>query len=166
MNAEQAVKTLSVYLDRKGLKFTNQRRTITETFFDPKFSEEHPTIEELHDRVRIHDPRIGYATVYRTMKLLVDCELASTRRLGDNHTRYEPEVAGEHHDHLVCSDCGLIIEFENEQIERLQEDVARTLGFEIDKHRLVLYGRCVRGCERPGFGPSEQSRNGRVNFLE
>jgi Fur family ferric uptake transcriptional regulator len=150
MDTADAVVTLAGYLERKGLKFTSQRRVITEAFFDPRVRDQHPSAEELYARVRQRDPRIGYATVYRTLKLLVDCNLASPRQFGDNQTRYEPEVPGEHHDHLVCLDCHAIIEFENEEIEHLQDGVAARLGFSVEHHRMVLYGRCQRGCVVPG----------------
>lgn len=150
MKAEEAVAALAKYLERNGMKFTTQRRIITETFFDPRFRDHHPSVEDLYQRVRERDRRIGYATVYRTLKLLVDCNLASPRQFGDNQTRYEPEVPGEHHDHLVCLDCNAIIEFENEEIEELQDRVAEALGYTIEHHRMVLYGRCRRGCVTPG----------------
>ncbi len=150
MNSDDAVNTLVSYLERKGLKFTSQRRTITEAFFDPRFRDEHPSVEELYARVRARDARIGYATVYRTLKLLVDCHLASPRQFGDNQTRYEPEIPGEHHDHLVCLDCNSIVEFENDEIEALQDRVAQELGFKIEQHRMILYARCRRGCVVPG----------------
>ena len=86
------------------------------------------------------DPKIGYATVYRTIKLFEECKLASPRRFGDNQTRYEPEVPGEHHDHMVCQSCGAIIEFEDDRIEELQERVAKELGFTLSDHKMVLFG--------------------------
>ena len=150
MDTTEAITTLSGYLERKGLKFTTQRRLITEVFFDPRHRDHHPSVEELYGRVRARDPRVGYATVYRTLKLLVECNLASPRQFGDNQTRYEPEVPGEHHDHLVCLDCNAIIEFENDAIEALQHRVAGELGYHIEHHRMILYGRCRRGCVVPG----------------
>jgi Fur family ferric uptake transcriptional regulator len=146
MDGKAALEQLTAYLEKEGLKLTHQRRLICEAFFDPDHREDHPSVEELHARVRDTDRRIGYATVYRTLKLLVDCGLASPRDFGDNQTRYEPNVEGEHHDHLVCLDCGDVVEFENEQIERLQEEVARSLGFGIENHRLILYCRCLKEC--------------------
>lgn len=148
LQAAEALETLASHLSQKGLKFTAQRRLITEVFFDPERRDEHPSTEELYLRVRARDPKVGYATVYRTLKILVDCKLAKPSRFGDNQTRYEPEVSGEHHDHMVCTACGAVIEFHNDAIERLQEAVARELGYELTDHKMVLYGRPVEGCAR------------------
>jgi Fur family ferric uptake transcriptional regulator len=148
IKVSEAVGVLEAHLRTKGLKFTTQRRLITEVFFDPKTHDEHPSTEELYLRVRAQDSRVGYATVYRTLKLLVEAGLATPARFGDNQTRYEPEVPGEHHDHLVCTDCGAVLEFEDEAIERLQEEVAKRYGFILSDHKMVLYGR-PRGTCRP-----------------
>ncbi len=141
MKPTQAVDTLVAWLGQKGLKVTKQRRIITEAFFDPSFRDGHPTVEELYLRVRHEDPSIGHATVYRTLRLLVESGLASPSRLGDDQVRYEPDIPGEHHDHLVCTECGAIVEFEDARIEALQEEAARRLGFELKNHRMVLYGQ-------------------------
>lgn len=158
MQPEEAVTKLVNWLGRKRLKVTQQRRLITEVFFDPIHRETHPTVEELFLRVRDREPGIGYATVYRTLKLLVDSGLATPSRLGDNQTRYEPDIPGEHHDHLVCVRCNAVIEFEDERIEELQHEIARRFGFELSDHRMVLYGEPTHGghvcdpadLERPG----------------
>ncbi len=148
MDARQAVDTMVVYLGQNGLKMTSQRRTVTEVFYDPEIRGAHPTVEELYMKVREVDSRIGYATVYRTLKLLTDCGLASPRRFGDNQTRYEPASPDEHHDHLVCAECGAIIEFEDEKIEQLQDLVAAHFGFKLTDHKMVLFGKPINGsCE-------------------
>lgn len=149
MKAQEAVDTLRAYLTQQGMKFTVQRALITEVFFDPQFRNSHPSVEELYLRVRARDPRIGYATVYRTLKVLTDCGLANPNRLGDNQTRYEPEVPGEHHDHLVCAECGAVFEFEEEEIERLQHEVARRFGLDLTHHKMVLYGQPGVDCTAP-----------------
>ena len=142
MDSSDALNRLAAYLTKKGLKSTSQRRLITEVFFAD---------EELYLRVRAEDPRVGYATVYRTLKLLVECGLAEPRRLGDNQTRYEPEEPGAHHDHLVCTECGAIVEFEEERIEALQDQVVRRLGFAgLADHRMVLYGKPGSDCQVVG----------------
>ena len=148
-SSEDAVNVLKTHLVEKGLKFTQQRRLVTEIFYDPKFRDHHPTAEELYLRVRQLDNRIGYATVYRTLKLLKECGLAAPSRLGDNLMRYEPEIPGEHHDHLVCSECGAIIEFEDHDIETLQENVAQRYGFQLNDHRMVLFGSPGDECAVP-----------------
>ena len=147
MKTSEAVEKLKAYLIQQGLKFTHQRKIVTEVFFDPKFRDQHPTVEELYVRIRKRDSKIGYATVYRTVKLLVECGLAEPSRFGDNQTRYEPEIPGEHHDHLVCTDCGVVIEFEDEEIERLQERVAQKFGFVLSDHKMVLFGQPDKVCE-------------------
>ncbi|MCB9526893.1 MAG: transcriptional repressor [bacterium] len=159
LKAEEAVDTLRAYLVQQGLKFTHQRRLITEVFFDPLYREAHPSVEDLYDRVRERDQKVGYATVYRTLKLLVECGLANPNRLGDNQTRFEPESPGEHHDHLVCTTCGAVFEFEEDEIERLQNDVARRFGMTLSNHRMVLYGYpgddcTATGCQRDGAPPT------------
>ena len=102
--------------------------------------------------MRSHSAKVGYATVYRTMKLLTDAGLAALRQFGDGQTRYE--VAGSqapHHDHLICMKCGLILEFENHEIEELQDSVAEKLGgFKIMTHKLELYGLCPKAMGVPG----------------
>lgn len=151
MTSTEALVILEAYLQKKGLKSTGQRRLITDVFFDPRFKSDHPSVDDLYQQVRDRDSSVGYATVYRTVKLLVECGLASPRQLGptDKETRYEPEAPGEHHDHLVCLDCGHIVEFENHEIEALQHHVAESFGFAIREHRMVLYGNCTRvDCER------------------
>jgi len=149
LKVEEALTTLRAYLIEKNLKYTHQRELITAVFFDPDHRFTHPSVEELFLRVRERDKRIGYATVYRTLKLLTDCGLANPSRLGDNQTRYEPEVPGEHHDHLVCTECGAVLEFEEEEIERLQHEVARRFGFALQDHKMVLYGDPGPECALP-----------------
>jgi Fur family ferric uptake transcriptional regulator len=132
---------LGAYIARKGLKHSRQREAIAQTFFGMRG---HVSVEEVVARVREEDPRVSVATVYRTMKLLAECGLAMPRRFGDGQTRYEAAGEREHHDHLICTSCGDIVEFANEKIEVLQALVARRHGFEVESHRLELYGRCAR----------------------
>ncbi len=145
LQADDAIDILGSYLSKNGLKMTSQRRLVTEVFFDPNMRDSHPTVEDLFLRVREIDQRVGYATVYRTLKLLTDCNLASPSRFGENQTRYEPEQPGEHHDHLVCVVCNQIIEFEDEQIEALQEEVAARFGLILTDHKMVLFGKPAPG---------------------
>jgi Fur family transcriptional regulator, ferric uptake regulator len=133
---------LSTYMEKKGLRSTEQRRLIVETFFS---AHAHITIEELLGEVRARDPRVGYATVYRTLKLLAECGVANERRFEDGITRYEIANEGEHHDHLICLECKTIEEFEEPAIERLQDEVAKRYGFEVRSHKHELYGLC-RAC--------------------
>jgi Fur family ferric uptake transcriptional regulator len=132
---------LCAYIEAKGLKHSRQRDRIAETFFAMGG---HVSVEELVARVRRIDPRVSVATVYRTMKLLSDCGLAIPRQFGGGQTRYEAAAGREHHDHMICTRCGEIVEFANEKIESLQALVARSHGFEVETHKLELYGRCAR----------------------
>lgn len=141
------------YLATHRLNTTAQREAIVDQFLK---TQEHISIEELLGRVRKRHARVGYATVYRTLKLLVDSGLAIERHFGDGQSRYE--VVGEHHDHLICASCGLILEFEDDDIEELQEKIAQRLGnFTVVRHRHELYALCpkARGVEG-GFCPNEE----------
>src|SRR5262245_13753678 len=99
------------YLAAHNLNTTQQRELIVDSFLRCK---DHVSIDDLLARVRKRNKRVGYATVYRTLRLLVDSGLAHQRQFGDGQARYE--VAGEHHDHLICTSCGLILEFEDDEI--------------------------------------------------
>ncbi len=107
----------------------------------------HISIEELFREVKRVNPRIGYATVYRTMKLLRESGLASESHFHDGEARYESTLGAPHHDHLICEACGHIEEFEESRIEALQAEVARRLGFRITGHKMELYGLC-RACQK------------------
>src|SRR5271166_5774380 len=132
---------LQAYMDRKGLRSTDQRKLIVETFFT---ADNHVSIEELLAQVRVKDRRVGYATVYRTLKLLAECGVANERRFGDGLTRYELADDATHHDHLICVDCGDIVEFEEPRIEELQDKVAKSYGFVLRSHKHELYGVCPK----------------------
>ena len=131
------------YLDDNGLNTTQQRELIIEQFLRCR---DHVSIEDLLARVKKRNPKIGYATVYRTLKLLVDAGLAAHRQFGEGQARFE--LAGSHHDHLICTECGHIVEFEDEAIEDLQDAIARRFGFQLQKHRHELYGVCGK-CQSP-----------------
>ena len=127
----------------KGLKSTKQRDIILDCFLS---CQQHLSTEELYLKLKEHNPNIGFATVYRTLKLFAEPGIAREIQFGDGQTRYEHLHAGEHHDHLVCTRCGAIVEFENEAIEKLQSEVASQHGFTIMNHKLELYGFCA-GCK-------------------
>ncbi len=132
------------HLRQQGLKSTAQRDDIAHVFFA---SRGHISVEELYHEVKQVNPHIGYATVYRTMKLLTDCGLAVERHFRDGEARYESVAEGHHHDHLICERCGAIIEFEEARIEALQTEVAHRLGFRLTGHKMELYGLCGE-CQR------------------
>jgi Fur family ferric uptake transcriptional regulator len=137
---ERLRERLTAYMAKKGLRSTAQRRLIVDTFFG---GAAHMTIEDLLNEVRSHDRGIGYATVYRTLKLLAECGVASERKFGDGLSRYElADDASAHHDHLICVSCGKITEFEEPRIEALQEEVAERNGFQMTSHKHEMYGVC------------------------
>jgi Fur family transcriptional regulator, ferric uptake regulator len=134
---------LNEWIAERGLKATRQRDLIVDTFFS---STGHLSVDELLSKVQDRDENIGAATVYRTMKILADSGLASPRHFEDGQTRYEAAIGRHHHDHLICTSCHAIIEFENERIEELQDLVARQHGFLVTRHKLELYGLC-KACQ-------------------
>ncbi len=135
------------FIQEKGLKTTRQRNTIVSVFFNLRG---HISVEELLKEVKNVNPRIGYATVYRTLHLLVESGLVEERRFGDGLARYEGHSDVEHHDHMICLECGEIFEFFNPRLEALQEQLAGENNFQIYRHRLELYGACKdkESCER------------------
>ena len=141
MAHEVEQRTLARYLEEHHLKHTKQREAILEVFLGAKG---HITGEDLYQQVRAAHSQIGYTTVYRTMRLLCEAGLASEQNF-DGTTRYG--IAHAHHDHLVCTRCGKIIEFECEMIEAAQDKIAAKYGFRILRHRHELYGHCA-DCQR------------------
>lgn len=122
----------------KGLKMTGQRRVIAQVLSQ---SSDHPDVEMLYARANKIDSNISIATVYRTVKLFEEAGIIEKHDFGDGRARYEPADEEEHHDHLIDLRSGKVIEFSNEQIEKLQREVAKKLGYKIVDHRLELY--CV-----------------------
>ena len=120
----------------KGLRMTEQRRVIARVLSD---ASDHPDAEELYRRAAASDPHISIATVYRTVKLFEDAGILERHDFRNGRARYE-EVPDAHHDHLIDVQSGRVIEFRNDEIERLQRRVAEELGFELVDHRLELYG--------------------------
>ena len=135
---------LKARISQEGLNATKQREEILNIFLN---SSGHKSLAQIYAQVAKTDPKIGYTTVYRTMKLLTRLGLATQRKFGDSETRYEPASEETHHDHLICLDCGRIIEFEDQTLEALQNGIAQRHRFKISHHRLELYGRCEE-CNR------------------
>jgi Fur family ferric uptake transcriptional regulator len=129
------------YISQQGLKLTRQREVILDEFLR---SAHHISTEDLYLKVRKKHPHIGYATVYRTLKLLAECGIALEQDFGAGQVLYEVSHRGQHHDHLICTSCGAIIEFKDDRIEDLQKEVARRYNFTISDHRLEIYGRCAK----------------------
>jgi Fur family ferric uptake transcriptional regulator len=140
-SADERFTRFKDYLRTQRLKSTAQRDTIVRAFLD---SQRHISVEELYTEVRRRHPHIGYATVYRTMKLLTECGVAAERHFRDGEARYE-SAEKRHHDHMICERCETIVEFEEPRIEELQSQTARRLGFQFTGHKMELYGLC-RAC--------------------
>lgn len=121
----------------KGLKMTGQRRVIAAVLSD---AADHPDVEQVYRRATEIDPRISIATVYRTVRLFEEASILDRHDFGDGRARYE-EISESHHDHLIDVQSGEVIEFSNEEIELLQREVAKKLGFDLVGHRLELFGR-------------------------
>jgi len=137
--SEQRMNLFHSRLRDRGLKSTGQRDDIARVFFELS---RHISAEELYAEVRKVNPHVGYATIYRTLKLLKECELLYERHFDEGQARYE--VAGEHHhDHFICDRCAKIIEFENDEIEEMQQRIAEKLGVTLTHHKMELYGVCA-----------------------
>lgn len=130
-------KRLEQLCQERGLKMTEQRRVIARVLSD---SNDHPDVEMVYQRASEIDPRISISTVYRTVRLFEEASILERHDFGEGRARYE-EVPETHHDHLIDVQTGEVIEFRNEEIEKLQERIARELGYELVDHRLELYCR-------------------------
>ena len=125
---------------KKGVRLTDQRKLIAKVMSE---SEDHPDVDELHKRVNKVDIKISIATVYRTVKLFEEAGIVTKHDFKGAKARYE-EIPQEHHDHLIDVNTGEITEFVNEDIEKLQEQVAAKLGYKLVDHRLELYGSKIK----------------------
>jgi len=125
---------------QKGVRLTDQRKLIAKVMSD---SEDHPDVDELHKRVSYLDAKISIATVYRTVKLFEESGIVAKHDFKGNKARYE-QTTQEHHDHLIDINTGEITEFVNEDIEKLQKQVAEKLGYKLVDHRLELYGSKIK----------------------
>ena len=119
----------------RGMRMTGQRRTIAKVLSE---AEDHPDVEEVYRRASARDPHISLSTVYRTVRLFEGAGILERHDFGEGRARYEPTGVG-HHDHLINMNTGEVIEFSNEEIEKLQEAVARELGYRLIGHRLELF---------------------------
>ena len=124
----------------KGLKMTAQRRIIARVLSE---ATDHPDVEELYRRASALDSAISIATVYRTVRLFEEANILERHDFRDGRSRYE-EHTERHHDHLIDVETGEVIEFQNEEIERLQREVAKKLGYDLVDHRLELYGTSTK----------------------
>lgn len=120
----------------KGMRMTDQRRTIAQVL---SAADDHPDVEEVYRRATAIDPRISIATVYRTVRLFEEAGILERHDFRDGRSRYEP-ATDDHHDHLIDVETGEVLEFQSEEIERLQRKIAEELGFKLVDHRMELYG--------------------------
>jgi Fur family ferric uptake transcriptional regulator len=144
MVSEKERKIFEDHLMTKNLKHSEQRKEILHIFLG---IDKHLTANELYRLVQKKHPVIGYATIYRTLKLLCECGLCRELRFEDGTTRYEHLYGHQHHDHLICTKCGRFVEVVDPQIENLQEKLIKEHGFYPERHRMELYGVCKR-CKR------------------
>jgi Fur family ferric uptake transcriptional regulator len=141
MAADTERQILDNYVAARRLKRSRRRQAILDLFLG---TERHLTADELYRLARRKHPAIGFATVYRTLKLLSACGLCREVVFEDGVTRYEHQFNHAHHDHLVCTRCGVVVEVVDPEIERLQDRLARRHGFAPRRHRMELYGVCRR----------------------
>jgi Fur family ferric uptake transcriptional regulator len=127
--------TLEEQCVKKGMRMTEQRRVIAQVI---ETAEDHPDVEELYRRASAQDPRISLSTVYRTLNLFEEAGLVTKHDFKDGRARFEP-IPDEHHDHLIDIRSGKVIEFRNEEIEAIQDLIAKRLGYKLVDHRLELY---------------------------
>lgn len=127
--------TLEEQCAKKGMRMTDQRRVIAQVI---EAAIDHPDVEELYRRASAQDPRISLSTVYRTLNLFEEAGLVTKHDFKDGRARFEP-IPDEHHDHLIDIRSGKVIEFRNEEIEAIQDLIAKRLGYKLVDHRLELY---------------------------
>lgn len=133
------------FLTARKLKFTPERQAILNYVFS---NHKHFEADELLIDLRLNDIRISKATIYRTLSLLVKSGLLREVIFGERHAHYEHVYGQEHHDHLVCNGCGKIIEFFEERIEKLQEEVCKKNKFKVESHKLQIQGYCEECCKK------------------
>lgn len=133
--SKKALNTIEARCVEKGMRMTEQRRTIARVLNE---SDDHPDVEELYRRCADLDSRISISTVYRTVKLFEDAGIIERHDFREGRARFE-QATDAHHDHLINLRTGEVIEFQSEEIERLQAEVARRLGYRLVDHRLELY---------------------------
>ncbi len=136
---QEAQAILLRHLKRVGLKHTEQRDTILRTFLETR---EHLSTDELHQLVKKKDARIGVTTVYRTLKLLAECGLASEVAFHDGITRYEHQYNRRSHHHMVCTECGSSVEFFSPEVGELEQEIGRKHHYETTRHTFQIYGIC------------------------
>ena len=136
-----AQEKFSQYVAEKGLRHTEQREKVLSVFLK---TEKHVTVQELHDLVRKEHSGIGYATIARTVKLMCDSGLCRTVDFGDGSQRYEHKYNHEHHDHLICVNCGKFEEIYSPELEQIQHELVAQHGYTQQSHKLDIFGLCPK----------------------
>jgi Fur family ferric uptake transcriptional regulator len=141
LNIEDAKKEFISAIKNSKLKNTKQRMQVLETLFE---NEGHINVDDVYQLVKKKNPKIGYATVHRTLSLLKKLGIIEATKIGNQKTLYEHKYAHNHHDHIVCTKCGKIIEVVSEELEKLQNQIAKKNKFKILDHKLIIYGLCEK----------------------
>jgi|SRR3989339_7585 len=141
MSHTQEEKIFETYITSKNLKHSRQREKVLEVFLS---TDKHLTVEDLYNLIKKQYPTIGFATVYRTLRLLCECGLSRELRFEDGTTRYEHLYGHQHHDHIICTKCGRFVEVVVPEIEYLQEKLFEQHGFYPQRHKMELYGICKK----------------------
>ncbi len=139
MKKEQEI--LANFLRQKGLKQTSQRQLILDTFLS---TTKHISADDLHGMIRRQNPRIGFSTVYRTLRLFTECGLAREVNFGDGRARFERALDKSQHGHMICTRCGRAEEFNIASVQRTIRQITTKSGFEAEGHRFEIYGLCRR----------------------
>jgi len=132
------------YIRTEGLKTTAQRTAILHAFLS---TERHVSVEDVYLIVNRRKRKVGFATVYRTMKLIADCGLAREVRFDDGISRFEHTLGRRHHHHLVCNKCKKVIEFSSSEMDAIEQTISRKYGFELESHRFEIFGIC-KDCQK------------------
>ncbi|OCL94269.1 Fur family transcriptional regulator [Arcobacter porcinus] len=140
LKQDEIIEDLKKIVKQKGLKYTEQREIVLSILLS---ADDHLTAEEIYNKIKTEypDTNVGIATVYRALSFLEEVELIASINFGTDGKKYESN-AKSHHDHLICTDCGLIVEFVDDEIEKRQEKIAKANKFKITDHSMQLYGLC------------------------
>lgn len=153
MSEHPFIRLFNRYLREQGLPVTHQRNRVAAAVFG---SEDHLSVDDIEGILRAGDDRIGKATIYRTLDLLVKSRLVEELDFGEGFKRYEHRLSRVPvHQHLICSECGDVEEFESREIPAIEARVAREFGFRPTRHRLEIYGICG-ACQDAGVTPSQE----------
>ncbi len=148
MNNKQAAEILSDYLKKGKHRITPERFEVLDAAIE---YEGHFTADELYIFMKNNNSNVSRATVYKTLELLTACKLISLRNFGDNMNRYESNFKRKQHDHLLCLDCGRIVEFTDNKVNKIQEDISENLGFTSSSYSFNIFVRCKNKANCPHY---------------